>query len=69
MCGCRYLVEEEGPAGGPGEAGRDELGAVGEDGVTVGTGEETRASNVVQKDPPHHAWTAETHTHTHTHSW
>ena len=48
-----YLVEEEGSASRASEAGRDELRAIGQDGVTVGTGEEARAPDVVQEDAPH----------------
>lgn len=47
------LVEEKGSARGPGEARRDELGAVGQDGVTVGTGEQASPSNMVQEDAAH----------------
>ena len=52
---CRYLVEQEGSASGSSEACGDKLGSVGQDGVTVGTGEETSPSNVIQEDPPHFA--------------
>lgn len=48
-----HLVEKEGSARGSGEARGDELGAVGQDGVAVGTGEEARPSNVVQEDAAH----------------
>lgn len=49
-----HLIEEEGAARGSGEAGGDELGAVGQDGVTVGAGEEACPSDVIQEDPPHY---------------
>lgn len=47
------LVEQEGSSCGSGEAGGDELGAVGQDGVTVGTGEEAAPTNVIQEDTTH----------------
>lgn len=47
------LVEEECPARGTGEACGDELRSVCQDGVTVSTGEETRPTNVIQKDAAH----------------
>jgi len=49
----RYLVEEEGPARGSGEAGGDELRPVGERRVTVGAAEEPRPADVVQEDAAH----------------
>ena len=52
---CRYLVEQEGSAGGPSEACGDQLCSVGQNGVTVGTGEEASPSDVIQEDPPHFA--------------
>lgn len=51
--GVACLVEEEGSAGGSGEAGGDEFWAIGQDSVTVGAGEEACAPDVVQEDPPH----------------
>ena len=48
-----HLIKEEGSAGGPGEACGDELRSIGEDGVTVGTGEEACSTDVVEEDSPH----------------
>ena len=48
-----YLVEEESSACGPCEASRDELRPVGQDGVTVGAGEEASSADVVQEDASH----------------
>lgn len=53
MCG--HLVEQEGSAGSPSEACGDKLSSVGQNGVTVCTGEETSPSDVIQEDPPHFA--------------
>lgn len=50
---CRYLVKQEGPACGSSETCGDKLSSVGQDGVTVGTGEEASPSNVIQEDPTH----------------
>ncbi len=47
------LVEEEGTSGGAGEACGDQLGAVGQDRVTVSAGEQTRPADVIQEDPAH----------------
>lgn len=48
-----HLVEEEGSPCGSSEARGDELRAVGQDGITVGAGEETSAPDVVQEDSAH----------------
>lgn len=57
MCACVcvlwYLVEEEGSAGGARKSGGDELGAIGQDGITVGAREQARSANVVQEDAAH----------------
>lgn len=50
---CRYLVEEESSASGSSEACGDEFRSVGQNGVTVGAGEEASSPNVSQEDPPH----------------
>ena len=50
-----HLVEEEGSSCSAGEAGGDELRAVGQDGVTAGAGEKPRATDVVQEDAAHSA--------------
>lgn len=47
------LVEEEGSAGGSGEACGDELSSVGQNGVTVGTGKQASPTNVIQEDSSH----------------
>ena len=49
-----HLVEEESSACGSCETCWDELGPVGQDGVTVGAGEEACSADVVQKDASHH---------------
>lgn len=48
-----HLVEQESSARGSGEACGDELGSVGQDGVTVGAGEEASPTDVIQEDTPH----------------
>ncbi len=48
-----HLVEEEGPSGGSGEACGDQLGAVGQDRVTVSAGEQTCPAHVIQEDSAH----------------
>lgn len=48
-----HLVEEKGSARGSSEACGDELGAVCQDGVAVGAGEQARPSDVVQEDATH----------------
>lgn len=50
----RYLVEQERSACGSSEACWDELIPIGQNGVTIGTGEETSSTNVIQEDPPHY---------------
>lgn len=50
---CRYLVKQESSASGSGEACGDKFSSVGQNGVTVGTGEETSATDVIQEDSPH----------------
>lgn len=50
---CVDLVEQERSAGGSSEARGDEFSSVGQDGVTVGAGEEASPTNVIQEDPPH----------------
>lgn len=50
---CRYLVKQESSAGGSSEACGDEFSSVGQDGVTVGTGEEASPTDVIQEDSPH----------------
>ena len=48
-----YLVEEESSACGSCETCGDKLRPVGQNGVTVGTGEEACPANVVQEDASH----------------
>lgn len=48
-----YLIEEESSARGSGEACWNQLRPVGQDGVTVGAGEEACSANVVQEDASH----------------
>lgn len=52
-CTVFYLVEQESSAGGSGEARGDELRPVGQDGVTVGAGEEASSTDMIQEDSPH----------------
>lgn len=47
------LVKKKGSSRGPCEASRDELGAIGQDGVAVCTGEEASATNMIQKNSSH----------------
>lgn len=49
----RYLVEQESAAGCSSEACGDELSSVGQNGVTVGTGEQASPTNVIQEDASH----------------
>lgn len=48
-----HLIEEESSARGSRESCGDELRPVSQNGVTVGTREETRSADVVQEDAPH----------------
>lgn len=48
-----HLIEEERSACGSCESCGDELRAISQDGVTVGTGEEACSANVVQEDTSH----------------
>lgn len=47
------LVEQESSAGGSSEACGDEFSSVGQDGVTVGAGEEASPTDMIQENPPH----------------
>lgn len=48
-----HLIEEESSACGSSESCGDELRAISQDSVTVGTREEASSANVVQEDTPH----------------
>lgn len=48
-----HFIEQEGPAGGSGEPGRDELPSVGQESVAVGAGEQSGPAQVLQVHPPH----------------
>lgn len=47
------LVKKKGPSCGPCKASGDELGAVGQDRVTVSAGEQASATNMIQKNSSH----------------
>lgn len=47
------LVKKKGPPCGPCKASGDELGAVGQDRVTVSAGEQASATNMIQKNSSH----------------
>lgn len=53
---CWYLVEQESSAGGSSEARGDEFCSVGQNGVTVGAGEQASPTDVVQEDPSHRVY-------------
>ena len=51
-----HPVEEEGPPGGASEPRRDELAAVGQEGVALGAREQAAAADVLQEDAAHGHW-------------